>query len=357
MEYRVVLPRRFGDPQHSPQQFELVIWCFKNFRPYKQVDGSLQVDGCSPLGLRTDIAPRITEGALQPAWDRLRPMILELSDFLRELDSCAPLSHVLRNNAEAAYGLVALSLNYVQEKMAQHAAASRLVSGMVRVIGIIETKVHERQVNVQRAMSDGYAAVESAAVWPLRHGESLCLDSDDFSRLESELYVHIKRVSTAEGQLVAHSVSLVVGTQVDERLECLQIRFPVAPGSTLRTGKYIKLGDPGCLPTTRTSTLNELYRWFCDAKAPNFLLLEGGTGSGKTSVAEQHVSNYASPNHVLGTFRFDRGAFDEEDRDVKSLAYALAHFFLDIPSARELLEQRASEIDGLEPLDLVSRHA
>lgn len=324
----------------GPREVVLVVWCFAGFVPFRQVDGMLTSFGQPPPEVQTAV---VQKGG--PAWERLKPALLKLLDMSDTVDHLTPQS-ALQRSARAGYGLVTLALVYAIDMLAHHEKARSLVDDMERIMELIGANVTSQDEELQSIMQAASQAVEQAALWLFRHGESTFARRTLLLHPNNKLKYHAAALDQTGTQLGAYIDETIAAKHHEEHLARLRLQFPVVPGSRVPTGEYKQLGDPGCLRGTRDLTLQELEHWLHDPEAPVFFLLEYCTGSGKSSVVEQLVSRHNVRDQVLATFRFKGVA--EEHRDLKSLTLALARSFVDlVPSARKALEVRHSQYGGL----------
>ena len=110
-------------------------------------------------------------------------------------------------------------------------------------------------------------------------------------------------------------------------------------------------GRPECLENTRVQTLHDIYEWISETGYPNILLLSGGAGTGKSTIATTVAERYRGDGHLGCHLFFIRGKSDPSTV-IRTISYNLA---VSIPSIAVFIEAEVKRSGELSSATLKSQ--
>ena len=112
-------------------------------------------------------------------------------------------------------------------------------------------------------------------------------------------------------------------------------------------------GRPECLENTREQTLQDIYEWISGTGYPNILLLTGGAGTGKSTIATTVAETRRRSSHPVCHLFFLRGKSDPSTV-IRTISYNLA---VSIPSIAVFIEAEVKRSGELSSATLKSQFA
>ena len=110
-------------------------------------------------------------------------------------------------------------------------------------------------------------------------------------------------------------------------------------------------GRPECLENTRVQTLHDIYEWISGTGYPNILLLTGGAGTGKSTIATTVAETRRRSSHPVCHLFFLRGKSDPSTV-IRTISYNLAVF---CPSIAKLVDAEVRKTGELSSATLKSQ--
>ena len=107
---------------------------------------------------------------------------------------------------------------------------------------------------------------------------------------------------------------------------------------------------PECLENTRIQTLQDIYEWISGTEYPNILLLTGGAGTGKSTIATTVAERYRGDGHLGCHLFFLRGKSDPSTV-IRTISYNLA---VSIPSIARFIHEEVKRSGELSSATLKS---
>ena len=110
-------------------------------------------------------------------------------------------------------------------------------------------------------------------------------------------------------------------------------------------------GRPECLENTRVQTLQDIHEWISGTGYPNILLLTGGAGTGKSTIATTVAETRRRSSHPVCHLFFLRGKSDPSTV-IRTISYNLAVF---CPSIAKLVDAEVRKTGELSSATLKSQ--
>ena len=115
--------------------------------------------------------------------------------------------------------------------------------------------------------------------------------------------------------------------------------------NTLNPSHISGEGRPECLENTRVQTLQDIYKWISGTGYPNILLLTGGAGTGKSTIATTVAERYRGDGHLGCHLFFIRGKNDPSTV-IRTISYNLAVSYPPIARFIDAEVKRSGELSS-----------